>query len=143
MSCEHYYFYWDDGRFGLTQVRISSWFPFDVHVVLNGREWLACQMDAKGIDYLRRDNCFVRNRDVRTYLFGETEDLVERRRASGRISRKRAMLCADGLINGTSLELPQSRFRESNVPKQRLGVMTEYHITDRTRFSAGKLTGSE
>jgi hypothetical protein len=39
-----------------------------------------------------------RNRDVRTYLFGETEDLVERRRASGRISRKLAMLRAHGLI---------------------------------------------
>ena len=57
-KCKHYYFYWDDGRFGLTQVRLSSWFPFDVHVVLNGREWLARQMDAKGIGYLRRDNCF-------------------------------------------------------------------------------------
>ena len=56
---KHYYFYWDDGRFGLTQVRLSSWFPFNVHVVLNGREWLAQQMDAKGIEYLRRDNCFI------------------------------------------------------------------------------------
>jgi hypothetical protein len=62
-KCKHYYFYWDDGRFGLTQVRLSSWFPFDVHVVLNGREWLARQMDAKGIGYLRRDNCFVRISD--------------------------------------------------------------------------------
>jgi len=62
-KCKHYYFYWDDGRFGLTQVRLSSWFPFDVHVVLNGREWLARQMDAKGIGYLRRDNCFVQISD--------------------------------------------------------------------------------
>ena len=58
-KCQHYYGYWDDGRFGLTQVRLSSWFPFDVHVVLNGREWLARQMDAQGLGYLRRDNCFV------------------------------------------------------------------------------------
>ena len=58
-KCKHYYFYWDDGRFGLTQVRLSSWFPFNVNIVLNGREWLAQQMDAKGIEYLRRDNCFV------------------------------------------------------------------------------------
>jgi hypothetical protein len=56
---KHYYFYWDDGRFGLTQVRIGSWFPFDCHVVMNGREWLARQMDRKGIDYVRKDNCFV------------------------------------------------------------------------------------
>jgi len=58
-KCKHYYYYWEDGRFGLTQVRLSSWFPFDVHVVLNGREWLAQQMDAKGLGYLRRDNCFL------------------------------------------------------------------------------------
>ena len=58
-KCLHYYFYWEDGRFGLTQVRLCSWFPFDVHVVLNGREWLAQQMDAKGMSYVRRDNCFV------------------------------------------------------------------------------------
>lgn len=57
--CKHYYFYWDDGKFGLTQVRLSSYFPFDAHVVLNGREWLAKQLDAKGIDYLRQDNCFL------------------------------------------------------------------------------------
>lgn len=60
---KHYYYYWCDDRFGLTQVRLSSWFPFDVHVVLNGREWLARQMDVKGIDYLRRDNCFVQISD--------------------------------------------------------------------------------
>jgi hypothetical protein len=56
--CNHYYCYWEDERFGLTQVRLCSWFPFDVHVVLNGREWLARQMDAAGIGYVRYDNCF-------------------------------------------------------------------------------------
>lgn len=57
-KCKHYDYYWCDDRFGLTQVRLSSWFPFNVNVVLNGREWLARQLDVKGIDYLRRDNCF-------------------------------------------------------------------------------------
>jgi hypothetical protein len=58
-KCLHYYFYWLDGRFGLTQVRLQTWFPFDVHVVLNGREWLACELDRAGIGYQRRDNCFI------------------------------------------------------------------------------------
>ena len=71
-KCKHYYFYWDDGRFGLTQVRLSSWFPFDVHVVLNGREWLARQMDSKGIGYLRRDNCFLQISD-----FARAQKLAE------------------------------------------------------------------
>lgn len=55
----HYYFYFDDGKFGLSQVRLMTWFPFHVHVVLNGREWLAKDLDKSGIGYLRRDNCFV------------------------------------------------------------------------------------
>jgi hypothetical protein len=55
----HHYFYFDDGQFGLTQVRLMTWFPFDVHVVLNGREWLARDLDKAQIGYLRRDNCFV------------------------------------------------------------------------------------
>jgi hypothetical protein len=58
-KCLHYYFYFDDGRFGLTQVRLMTWFPFDVHILLNGREWLAKELDKRNIGYLRRDNCFV------------------------------------------------------------------------------------
>lgn len=55
----HYYFYFDDGRFGLTHVRLMSWFPFDTHILINGREWLAKDMDKAGLGYLRRDNCFA------------------------------------------------------------------------------------
>lgn len=58
-KCLHYYFYFEDSRFGLAQVRLQTWFPFPAHVVLNGREWLARQLDEKGIGYQRRDNCFT------------------------------------------------------------------------------------
>ena len=34
-------------------------FPFTTHVCLNGREWLARELDAAGIGYRRRENCFV------------------------------------------------------------------------------------
>jgi hypothetical protein len=58
-KCLHYYFYFDDNQFGLAQVRLQTWFPFHTNVVLNGREWLARQLDKKGIAYQRRDNCFT------------------------------------------------------------------------------------
>jgi hypothetical protein len=58
-KCLHYYFYFDDARFGLAQVRLQTWFPFPTNVVLNGREWLARQLDEEGIGYQRRDNCFT------------------------------------------------------------------------------------
>ena len=38
-------------------------FPFPIQVCLNGREWLARQMDLRGMRYRRRENCFVRLAD--------------------------------------------------------------------------------
>jgi hypothetical protein len=58
-KCLHSYFYFEDERFGLAQVRLQTWFPFGTHVVLNGREWLARQLDGEGLGYQRRDNCFT------------------------------------------------------------------------------------
>lgn len=58
-KCLHYYFYFQDAEFGLLHLRLQTWFPLTVHVVLNGREWLARQMDAAGIGYRQRDNCFI------------------------------------------------------------------------------------
>jgi len=44
---------------GFIYARIQSWFPFSVQIWINGREWLARQMDKAGLRYLRRENCFV------------------------------------------------------------------------------------
>ena len=40
-------------------VRVQTWFPFTVDICLNGRQWLAHQMDQAGIAYRQCDNCFV------------------------------------------------------------------------------------
>jgi hypothetical protein len=50
--------------FGLMHVRLQTWFPFNMRMCLNGRSWLARQMDAAGIGYTQRDNCFTRIDDV-------------------------------------------------------------------------------
>lgn len=57
-KCLHYYVYMQDPLLGRSQVRIQTWFPFNIHIVLNGREWLSRQMDQAGLAYQRRDNCF-------------------------------------------------------------------------------------
>lgn len=62
-KCTHLYHYYLHPEFGLMHVRVQSWFPFAVQVCLNGREWLARQMDAAGIDYVQQDNCFTRVSD--------------------------------------------------------------------------------
>src|ERR1700674_330359 len=40
-------------------VRLQTWFPFEIQVYLNGREWLARQMDRAGLSYRRSDNKFL------------------------------------------------------------------------------------
>jgi hypothetical protein len=56
-KCLHFYFYFIDPEFGFMHVRIQSWFPFEIQVYVNGREWLARQLDRLGIGYVREDNC--------------------------------------------------------------------------------------
>jgi hypothetical protein len=46
-------------RFGLIHARLQTWFPFQVQIYLNGREWLAQQLARKGSDFIRADNCFT------------------------------------------------------------------------------------
>ena len=58
-KCLHYYLYIRHPRFGPMHVRIMSWFPMQVQICLNGREWLARQLDAAGIKYRRCDNSFA------------------------------------------------------------------------------------
>jgi hypothetical protein len=56
--CLHLYHYLVHPRFGFLNARIQTWFPFRMQVCLNGREWLARQMEESGLRYLRQDNCF-------------------------------------------------------------------------------------
>lgn len=58
-KCLHIYHYFMDREFGLMHARIQTWFPFSIQVCLNGRSWLARQMDRCGMEYSRADNCFV------------------------------------------------------------------------------------
>jgi len=58
-QCLFLYHYQMHPVFGFMNVRLQTWFPFPVHIYLNGREWLARQMDGAGIGYRRHDNCFT------------------------------------------------------------------------------------
>jgi hypothetical protein len=58
-KCLHYYHYYLDPQHGLRYTRLQSWFPFTMHVGVNGREWLAQQMTEAGLRYDKKDNCFT------------------------------------------------------------------------------------
>jgi hypothetical protein len=64
-KCLHLYFYYQDREFGLMHVRLQTWLPFTIQVCLNGREWLARQLDRAGITYTKRDNCFTYIADLK------------------------------------------------------------------------------
>jgi hypothetical protein len=58
-KCLHFYFYFLHEQLGLLHLRLQTWFPFAIHLCLNGRLWLARQLDQAGIGYVQRDNCFT------------------------------------------------------------------------------------
>ena len=62
--CLHLYHYSVHPQLGFLHARVQTWLPFTVSVCVNGREWLARRMDAAGIGYRRRENCFVDLADV-------------------------------------------------------------------------------
>ena len=57
-KCLFLYQYWRHREFGFLSARMQTWFPFSVQVCMNGREWLAREMDRVGMKYVRQDNCF-------------------------------------------------------------------------------------
>jgi len=59
-KCLHLYHYWLDPRFGFMSARLQTWFPFNIQICINGREWLARQLLRKGQNNFKRaDNCFT------------------------------------------------------------------------------------
>ena len=63
-KCVQHYWYLIDPELGFIHIRLQSWLPFGIQVYLNGREWLARQLDARGIGYLRSDNALLRIEDL-------------------------------------------------------------------------------
>lgn len=58
-KCMHLYFYFQHPVFGFMHLRLQSWFPFRIEVCLNGREWLARQLDRAKESYQRQENYFA------------------------------------------------------------------------------------
>ena len=72
-KCLHLYFYVQHPRLGLLHLRLQTWFPFLIHICLNGHDWLARQMDEKGLRYRKADNRFTWVQD-----FDKAQDLADR-----------------------------------------------------------------
>jgi hypothetical protein len=65
-QCLHFYFYYLDPEFGFMHVRLESWFPFEIQIYINGRAWLAHQLDRHQITYQRHDHKLFQIADLKT-----------------------------------------------------------------------------
>jgi hypothetical protein len=59
-KCLHYYFYFQDAKFGLIYLRVPTWAPFRLQFYCNGHSWLARKLTAQGIGHAMADNALVR-----------------------------------------------------------------------------------
>jgi len=97
-KCLHFYFYWLDPEFGLMHVRLQSWFPFSLQVWVNGREWLARQLDRENIAYVRYHNTFL-----------SIEDLPRAQALCERFARRKWPRVLDALAKTVNPMLPTIR----------------------------------
>lgn len=58
-KCLHIYKYYEHPTFGFMNARIQTWFPFNIQICLNGREWLGRQLERRRLRFERADNCFT------------------------------------------------------------------------------------
>jgi len=58
-KCMQVYKYFLHPRLGFMSARLQTWFPFNMQICLNGREWLARQLEHKRIAFKRNDNCLL------------------------------------------------------------------------------------
>lgn len=57
--CAHYYHYFLHEELGLCYVRVQTQFPFQVRVGMNGRHWLARQLELRGVGFQKSGNLLV------------------------------------------------------------------------------------
>ena len=57
-KCKHYYLYYNDEEFGWMFIKIQTWFPFNVQIYINGREYCSKLFDKANIKYEMYNNSF-------------------------------------------------------------------------------------
>ena len=54
--CRHLYTYLDHADYGFMSIRMQTWFPYRIQIAMNGREWLARQLEKAEIGFERLGN---------------------------------------------------------------------------------------
>ena len=94
-KCKHYYFYYNDIEFGWMFLKIQTWFPYNVQIYINGREYLSKLFDKNDIKYERYDNSF-------SYI----EDFEKAQQLADNILNKKLSDSFDGIVKKINNLLP-------------------------------------
>jgi hypothetical protein len=76
--CHVLYHYMIHPELGWMYARLQTWFPFQIQVGLNGREWLAQQMRRQGMKFEQAGNCFLWVED-----YARAQDLLQAQEKTG------------------------------------------------------------
>ena len=94
-KCKHYYFYYNDSEFGLMYLKIQTWFPYNVQIYINGREYLSKLLDKNNVKYEMYNNSF-------SYI----EDFDKAQELANNILNQKISSSFDGLIKQINNLLP-------------------------------------
>lgn len=95
-KCKHYYFYYNDEEFGWMYLKIQTWFPYNVQIYINGREYLSKMFDKENIKYEMYNNSF-------SYI----EDFDKAQQLADSILNKKISDSFDGLVSQINIHLPK------------------------------------
>jgi hypothetical protein len=94
-KCLHLYFYVIDRELGFIHIRLQTWFPFQIQVYMNGHEWLARQLEHRGVGFERYENTFL-----------SISDLALAQRLCARFTRRRWHRLLDAFARRVNPWLP-------------------------------------
>ena len=94
-KCKHYYFYYNDSEFGWMYLKIQTWFPYNVQIYINGREYLSKIFDKENIKYEMYNNSF-------SYI----DDFEKAQKLADQILNKKISDSFDGLVSKINNHLP-------------------------------------
>ncbi|MDR0461668.1 MAG: hypothetical protein LBH62_09680 [Nitrososphaerota archaeon] len=94
-KCKHYYFYYNDEEFGWMFIKIQTWFPYNVQIYINGREYMSQVLSKNNIPYEMYNNSF-------SYI----EDFSKAQELADSLLNKKMSDSFDGLIKKINCLLP-------------------------------------
>ena len=95
-KCKHYYLYYNDEEFGWMFLKIQTWFPYNVQIYINGREYCSKLFDKVGLKYEMYKNSF-------SYI----EDYEKAQKIADGILNKKLSDSFDGLVSNINNHLPK------------------------------------